>query len=299
MLARLKETQFFKFLMIFVRRYQLGNISNNGIVLAYYTLLSFFPLLLLIGNLLPLLNLPVKTVLQYVKQAMPENIYTILRPLIEQLLTSNNGGIFSVGVVVALWSASRGIAVFQKALDATYEMQNSSNAILSRILSFLIAFLFMIALVLIVLFFSLSSAVLNYLTPILHLPADLSSFVATIKWPITIIGAWGILAVLFVVVPTARVYWRYVWVGAAFSMVGLLLLTQFFALYLRYFGGAMTTYKTIGTFIIIMLWLDFLAEILLIGGVVNAALQEYFQKRPFEPKIPWLKKRQQNKNKLV
>ncbi|GAB5053884.1 MULTISPECIES: YihY/virulence factor BrkB family protein [Pediococcus] len=297
MWTQFKETNFFKFITIFLRRFKSGNVSNNGIVFAYYTLLSFFPLLLLIGNLLPLLNLPIKTVLEYVQQVMPENIYEILSPLIRQLLTTNSGGIFSIGVVVAIWSASRGISAFQKSLDATYEMENSANAILSRLLSFVIVLIFMLALVVVVLFFTLSSAVLTYLTPILHLPQNLVGIVSTVKWPITIIAAVIILAVLYVIVPTAKVYWRFVWVGAAFSMVGLLLLTQFFALYLRYFGGEITTYRTIGTFIVIMLWLDLFAEILLIGGVINASLQEGWQKKAFIPKKR--RSKRQKSDKLV
>ncbi|PIO81418.1 hypothetical protein BSQ38_07015 [Pediococcus damnosus] len=293
MLRRFQQTSFFDFITIFLRRYKKGNISNNGIVLAYYTLLSFFPLLLLIGNVLPLLNLPVNTVLKYVNRIMPENIYKILSPLIKQLLTTNNGGVLSIGVVVALWSASKGISAFQQALNATYDMENTTNAILMRILSFLIVLLFMVALIIIVFSFSFGQVALAYLTPLLQIPRDFINFVETIKWPITILGIWLILTILYMIVPMARVRWRYAWAGALFAMIGLVILTQFFTLYLRYFGGAVTTYKTIGTFIIIMLWLDFLAEIMLIGGVINAALQEKISGLPFKPKLSHLKRNHQ------
>ena len=78
--------------------------------------------------------------------------------------------------------------------------------------------------------------------------------------------------------------------GCAVCDDGLVILTQFFTLYLRYFGGEVTTYKTIGTFIVIMLWLDLLAEIMLIGGVINAALQEQKMGLPFKPKLSRLKR---------
>ncbi len=290
MLNRFRKTTFFGFVAIFWRRYKKGNISNNSIVLAYYTLLSFFPLLLLIGNLIPLLNLPVQTVLKYVHQIMPENIYTILRPLIKQLLTTNSGGVLSIGVVVALWSASKGISAFQQALNATYDMEGTTNAILMRILSFLIVLLFMGALVIIVLFFSFGQLLLSYLAPVLNLSQELVGLLEFIKWPIMVLGVWLILTILYMIIPIAKVRWRYVWVGALFSMIALVILTQFFTLYLHFFGGAVTTYKTIGTFIVIMLWLDFLAEILLIGGVINATVQEKYSHQPFEPKISQLRK---------
>ncbi|AVL00550.1 YihY/virulence factor BrkB family protein [Pediococcus inopinatus] len=290
MLRKFRRTSFFEFATIFLRRYKKGNISNNGIVLAYYTLLSFFPLLLLIGNVLPLLDLPVNTVLKYINRIMPENIYKILSPLVKQLLTTNSGGVLSIGVVVALWSASKGVNAFQQALNATYDMENTTNAILTRILSFLIVLLFMVALIVIVLSFSFGQVLLSYLAPILQLPPDFVSFLEIIKWPVTILGVGFILTVLYMIVPIAKVRWRYVWPGALFAMSGLVILTQFFTLYLRYFGGEVTTYKTIGTFIVIMLWLDLLAEIMLIGGVINAALQEQKMGLPFKPKLGRLKR---------
>ncbi|WP_054762518.1 hypothetical protein [Secundilactobacillus collinoides] len=39
----------------------------------------------------------------------------------------------------------------------------------------------------------------------------------------------------------------------------------------------MTSYKTISTFIVLMVWMNLAGMILLIGGVINATIQEWFQ----------------------
>ncbi|MDN6543282.1 MAG: YihY/virulence factor BrkB family protein, partial [Lentilactobacillus parabuchneri] len=45
----------------------------------------------------------------------------------------------------------------------------------------------------------------------------------------------------------------------------------------RFFAHRIDAYNTIGTFIVLMFWLDFSGIIMLFGGVVNAAIQEIRQ----------------------
>nr|WP_290123421.1 YihY/virulence factor BrkB family protein [Secundilactobacillus silagei] len=82
---------------------------------------------------------------------------------------------------------------------------------------------------------------------------------------------------LYRVVPSAKVKLRYVWIGALMTTVGWLLLAQGFSLYIRYFAHNITGYQTIGTFIILLIWMNLSGVILLAGGVINATIQEWRQ----------------------
>lgn len=126
----------------------------------------------------------------------------------------------------------------------------------------------------VMIFFTFGQLTIDWLTPRLHLPNQIGSLISTVKWPVTIITVWFLLTMLYYFVPTAWVKLRYVWIGGLVSTIGLLLLSQGFTYYVRYFANSITTYKTIGTFIVLMFWLDFSALILLFGGVVNATVQE-------------------------
>ncbi len=78
-------------------------------VVAYYLLLSFFPILIIVGNLLPYFNITPETVLPYLSEAIPPNVFSFLKPAITDLLESSSGGMLSISVLAALWSSSRGI----------------------------------------------------------------------------------------------------------------------------------------------------------------------------------------------
>nr|WP_236945531.1 YhjD/YihY/BrkB family envelope integrity protein [Limosilactobacillus fermentum] len=54
----------------------MANVSDSAVVLAYYTLLSLFPALLVIASLLPYLNIRTETVLESIEPMVPESIWS-------------------------------------------------------------------------------------------------------------------------------------------------------------------------------------------------------------------------------
>lgn len=254
--------------------YKMANVSDSAVVLAYYLLLSLFPALLVIGSLLPYLKVDTDAVLAGLEPIVPSSIYQMLRPIIHSFLNGQSGGVLSIGVVVAIWSASRAVAAFQRTVNRAYGVARNQNAMVNRIA----AFFWMVGLILVMfalmLVFSFSQVILEQLTPIFNLPTQILSYVNALKWPVTFVVTFLILMILFFFVPNARLKWRFVWPGALTATVGWLLLSQAFSLYLKYFAHNIDSYKTIGTFIVLMFWLDFTGMILMFGAVLNAAIQE-------------------------
>ena len=104
-------------------------------------------------------------------------------------------------------------------------------------------------------------------------PAFLNIF-ARWKWPVTVAILMLIMLAAYFLLPNTHVKLRYVWPGAIFSAVGFIVLVQFFSLYLHYFGRRWNSYGTIGTFFILILWLNFIGYIFMIGASLNAAFTE-------------------------
>ncbi len=63
--------------------------------------------------------------------------------------------------------------------------------------------------------------------------------------------------------------------GTIFATVGWMLLSQVFGIYAKYFATRVSGYQIIGSFIVLMLWLNFAATIIIFGGIINAVVQEY------------------------
>lgn len=265
-----------RFFKIFFGHFNDAEVGNSAVILAWYSLLSIFPAVIVVGNLLPLLGIDAHTILTYLQTAVPEDIYKTLAPAILSFLQRGNGGLLSIGAVVALWSTSQVAAAFQRTVNQSYGVGKNQSAIANRLFSFLWMILVIMIMAAIIIFFTIGQVVVKQLTPILHLGQNVFDVVSSLKWPVTFVMLFLLLLLLYYFLPNARLKWRYVWVGALSATVAWLLLSQLFSLYVDYFARSVTTYKTVGSVIVIMMWLDFSGIVILTGAVLNASIQEYF-----------------------
>lgn len=268
-----KVTLFFK---TFFRHYGMAQVSTSATVLAYYSLLSIFPAVIVVGNILPLVGLNASTVLSYLQTAMPASIYSFIRPLILDFLKNGSGGLLSIGALVTLWSTSQAVAAFQRSVNHAYGVGEDQNAIVNRMVSFVWMVVVIMIMAVLIIFFSIGEMILRELRHYYSIDMSLIHLVSSVKWPVTFGGIFILLCLLYYFVPNAKVRLRYVIWGSLLSTILWMLLSQVFSLYTHLFARTVMSYKTIGIFIVMMLWLDLSGMIIMIGATLNATLQTLF-----------------------
>lgn len=292
-MAEAKETQKWQgsktFLKSVQKRWRDSEIGNSSAVIAYYLLLSLFPLLIAIGTLLPYLQLKPATVLSYLAEVIPPNVFSTLKPTIANLLGKTNNGWLSVSALGTLWAASKSVNALQVSLNKAYGVTKGRNAILARFFSFFIIIMFLITIVLVVVIFGLGQVLLDHLAPILHFPMEVAQLFDQLKWPTTLLILVIMMWLIYYFIPNARLKKRSVVPGTLFSAVAWMFLTQFFSLYAKYFSKSVSSYGIIGSFIVFLLWLNFAATIILIGGILNAATEEMLNGEIRPKKSLWKK----------
>lgn len=251
-----------------------AEIGNSSVIVAYYLLLSLFPLLIATGNILPFLRINPNTILPYLQEMIPTQIYQFLGPAIKDLLTQGSGKLLSVSAIGALWSASQSINGLQTAMNKAYGVGQRANFLVVRIVSFFVILFFMISIVGVFLVFGIGKTVLDILQPVLQIPSEWISLFQTLKWPITLVGLLFMLTLIYWLVPNAKVKLRSALPGAIFTTVGWMLLSQVFGIYATYFARRISGYQIIGSFIVLMIWLNFAATIIIFGGILNAIIEE-------------------------
>lgn len=63
-----------------------GEILQSSIVIAYYILFGFFPLLMIFGNLLPFFHIDSRPIAQYLSLILPSELSDLVMPMIRSLL---------------------------------------------------------------------------------------------------------------------------------------------------------------------------------------------------------------------
>jgi len=264
-----------RFFSIAKERVKISEFTTYSIVVAYYLLLSLFPLLITVGNILPFLSIDPSSVLPYIQEIMPSTIYQFLGPAIKDLLTQSSGGLLSISAITTIWSASKSINALQKAMNKSLGVEQRAG-IVARILSVLVLILFLFAMVALSLIIGAGQVLLDAIQPIFAIPDSFVNIFQTVKWPLTFVALFLLMAIIYWMIPNVKMKLRSVLPGAIFATIGWLLLSQVFGLYARYFATTVSGYQIIGSFVVLMLWLNFAAMIIILGSVLNASMEEFY-----------------------
>lgn len=262
------------FIQDLINRMKDIDITGMGAQLAYFFLLSFFPLLIFIVSLLPYLKLNEEHVFDFIQSVVPIEVFLLAQGTITEVLTrQNGGGLISIGVIGTIWSASKGVNALIKTLNGAYETKPKSG-IITRAFSllFTIALVIVILLALIVpifgqqFIFSLFSSV--------GAEGSFFEFWKVVRWIIPPLLIFIVLNLMYWVIPNTdpRLHFISVLPGAIFSTISWVILIYGFSYYVNHFGNFTSTYGSIASVIILMLWLYFTGMILIFGGVLNASV---------------------------
>lgn len=264
---------FVQYLIMSLKRVEM---SGSGAQLAFFFLLSFFPLLIFLVTLLPYLKLEQEQVFEIMAEIMPGEIFKMVEDILSQVLTTQNGGLLSVGIIGTLWTASRGVDALMKALNKAYDVEGKAGFInRSWSLLFTISFVVIIltALVLPIFGQQILNISLNYIG--LDISDEIASLWTFLSWITPPLLILLLMTAVYWIVPNTnpRIKLFSIWPGALIATAGFLALTYGFSFYINNFGNYNATYGSIGGVIVLMLWLYFIGMILVFGGIVNAAFE--------------------------
>lgn len=253
-----------------------AQIGSMAAALAYYTLLSLFPMFIVFGNLLPVFGFSYYQIQGYLGQIIPEDVMNFINPIIQNLIASSSGSVLSVAGVVTLWTAGMAVSGLKTGFNRAYEVDAKQNYLVQRLLSMLMIFILVILLGSVMVAFTFGRQFLEWLVPQLGLSTQWLATFNTWRWPVTLSALAIVVLVIDYFLPNARIHFWTVLPGGIVTIAGWLGLSQAFSWYMRYFGTRISTYGTLSTVIVLLLWLDFMAMLWLIGAVINAIVAEYY-----------------------
>ncbi len=255
------------------------DVLSSSAQVAFYLSFSLFPLLLFLVNLFGLI-LGSATDLRdelfsYLGQIMPNSAYLLVQKTILEVSENSSGSKLTVGVLVALWSASAGMDSLRIALNHVYKIKEDRSWWRTKLesLTMTLLLIFLLSFVLGIVFYGWKflSALLSFL----NLPIESFWILTTIQWISFIIVLLLTFGMIYNFLPNIKDHKRnWISYGSVTAIILWLLLTNGFRVYLNYFNNYDKTYGSLGAVIILMLWLYLTALVILIGGAINSVLAE-------------------------
>jgi len=255
-----------------------GDLFMRAAALSYYFLLALFPLLLFLLAMLGFLAEAGtelrRNLLTYLGRVVPHSGSQLIYTIIDEIAKDAGGGKLSFGLLAALWFASYGMGAITETLNAAYGVKESRpfwRVRLSAVgLTIMLAVLIISALVLVLYGGEIGKSAAS------RFGSGGAFRVAShiLQWPIVIAFLLLAFALIYYFAPNLHHRnWYWITPGSAVGAVLWLLVTFCFRIYLYYFDRYSVTYGSLGAVIILMLWFYVTGAAILIGGKVNAEIE--------------------------
>ncbi|MBC2106166.1 YihY/virulence factor BrkB family protein [Listeria booriae] len=254
-----------------------ARVTSHAAQLTFYILLSILPMMLVFGNLIPLLPIPKEEIYNTLQTFMPPEVYDILHPVIESMLTNASGTAISLGLITAIWSASKCFSALQEVLNIVYQAPDRKNFIVTRIMSFLMMLVIIVVLGAVVFVFAFGEQIVTFLQDQFDLKLDALADLGATKWFITPIFLFILFLIIYWLVPNVKWKIRKSVIGALFATIGWLAATELLSAYVSFQGDKILGFGSLSIMIVIMLWLYFVSIILLLGAFINVIIDAYKQ----------------------
>ncbi|MEH7501964.1 YihY/virulence factor BrkB family protein [Neobacillus drentensis] len=242
--------------------------------LAYYFLLSLFPLLIVLFTLLPYFPIPHQDMLGIVRDFAPVETMDLIEKNVLDIMNNRNGGLLSFGIIGTIWSASNGINAIVKAFNKAYNVKESRSFIVSRGMAILLTFGMIIVLILAIVLPVFSREIGIFLFSQLGYTTEFIKLWNTLSWLVSAIILFLIFTGLYWIAPNVKLKCRSALPGAAFATVGWIISSIGLTFYVGNISNYSLTYGSIGAIIVLMVWLYISAFIIILGGEINAFYSE-------------------------
>ena len=240
---------------------------------AYFFMLCMIPIILLLLTMVQYTPVTKADVMTAVIQVFPSSVETLITSIVNQVYNQSMG-VIPVTILVAMWSAGKGVLAMASGLNCIYHCRETRNYIVLRIRATVYTLLFIIVIILL-LVLSVFGNTLNLFIaehiPFLKGAADQLIEARAVITP-TVLVIFSLM--LYRYLPNRRGRFRDQLPGAMFAAVGWMVISWVFSVYLDIFKGFSSMYGSFTTIILIMLWMYFCMYCILLGGEMNILLGE-------------------------
>jgi membrane protein len=262
-----------------VKKFSLDRCTMAAGSLAYHWFFALFPAVVAAIGVISLVHLGSSTLDHLISglgKALPGGAASVFQTAITQAQHKSAGALTTVilGLALALWSSSGGMAALETALDVAYEVPKSAKFVKKRLKAFVL-------ILCTVVFGGLSSVFIVEGAP---LGNGLSNLIGVhglgftviwtiVRWVLTIILVSLLFSCYYYFGPNREMpTWRWVSPGGVVGTIIFLAASLGFSFYVSEFGNSSysKTYGSLAGVALLIFWLYLAGIAVLVGGEINA-----------------------------
>lgn len=260
----------------FTNRLKKDQVSAFSAQAAFFLMMSVMPFLSILLTLIKYLPISQKMLYETILDIIPVPFEPLASGILDELFAQSNSAVLSLSIVLAIWSAAKGVLAIVRGLYSVYHVEDNRNYLILRFISAIYTVIFVTAIVLTLLLLVFSNQIYHALKKDFPVAADFLSIFISQKLILSLC-----LLTLFFIFVYKLVKTKYSSIftlipGALFSSISWVATSYAFSLYINRYGNFSYTYGSLAIIVLFMLWIYVCMYILFIGAEINCYFKIYF-----------------------
>lgn len=254
-----------------------GSLSSRAASVSFSFFLAIFPGIIFLFTLIPVI--PVEgfqeTLLTQLDEVLPAGIKEVTHETIVDLISTKRVGLQSFNFFLALLFATNGIFSLTDEFNNTSLFNEKRNYLKQRLVAVgllvILTTLLLSAITLVV----FSEHFFEYLLANQFLSEGVDFYlVYAVDWITIFLLYYFAISFLYYLGPAKRKTWQFFSPGSSLATILMVITSVLFSYYVNNLNQYNKIYGSIGTILIVMLWININSFVLLIGFELNAAVKK-------------------------
>lgn len=252
------------------------NITTRADAVAFNFFLSIFPFIIFILPIIastPLGNNYVILARESIRGILPTNAESYIFELIGGIEQEGNFGLLSIGFFLALYFSSNGMSKLMEGFDKSYNTTFKNRSFLKhRAIALGLTILLFVLLTISIGLIVLGTQLVELVVSTFALSAASEFIFFVLRWMIVFILFYSVITSIYRYGPSMLRKIRLFSPGASLATFLSIFSSVIFSYFVNNFGKYNEIYGSIGALIVVLVWLQINAFILLIGFELNASI---------------------------
>lgn len=252
----------------FARKVNADRVRAHAAESAFFTIMSFFPMLMLLLTLIKYTPLNQGQVMEVLEEITPFEMTPILTNAVGSIF-NQSFAVLSWTAIAALWTSGKGMLGISDGLNSIYQITDRKNYFVIRIRSACYTFVLILALILSMGILVFGYSIQRYLQNLFPIMQKYRETMRILPSLIAMAILVFLFMILYTFLPNRRMpFWKQL-PGALFTTVSWAVFSYAFSIYLDLAVNMSVIYGSLTTLVVVMLWLYICMYLLFLGAEVN------------------------------
>ena len=261
-----------RFLTRTVERYLFHGVAQEAAALAYYLLFMIFPLLIFLSSLLGLLELDISSIIQGLTPLLPAGVVDVVESYLSYVSATSSRAMLWFGLVFTIYFPMRAADCLMIAVRRAYHLPRPKNQVLYMMKVLLYTVFLLVTIALTLALVTVGRQALEFAGRFVVVPEAFIELWTDLRFLVLGGVMFGAVGLLYAAAQDSRQAARNVVPGALAALVGWMVVSAAFAFYVENFANYTVIYGALGTVIVLMMWLNLTALMLIMGAEINGVL---------------------------